>query len=94
MTFEWISGAQNKAADCLSHLVELPQVTSAKINLLSITNSDGPAFKTRSQTCQCLSVDSSPLQPDVVPEISKAPHPTPKMPDNRQIISPPTDGED
>ena len=25
ITFEWISGAKNKAADCLSHLVELPQ---------------------------------------------------------------------
>ena len=24
ITFEWISGACNKAADCLSHLVELP----------------------------------------------------------------------
>ena len=24
ITFEWISGAKNKAADCLSHLVELP----------------------------------------------------------------------
>ena len=24
ITFEWISGAHNKAADCLSHLVELP----------------------------------------------------------------------
>ena len=25
MTFKWISGAHNKAADFLSHLVELPQ---------------------------------------------------------------------
>ena len=29
IAFEWISGAKNKAADCLSCLVELPQTTSA-----------------------------------------------------------------
>ena len=28
ITFEWISGAKNKAADCLSYLVKLPQTTS------------------------------------------------------------------
>ena len=50
ITFEWISGAKNKAADCLSFLVELPLTTPALINLLSVTNSDGPAFNTRSQT--------------------------------------------
>ena len=32
--FELISGAKNKAADCLSHLVELPPTTSAIINML------------------------------------------------------------
>ena len=50
ITFEWISGAQNKAADFLSWLVELPQTTPTPINILSITDSDGPAFYTRSQT--------------------------------------------
>ena len=54
ITFEWISGAKNKAADCLSHLVELPQTTSAPINMLSVSNTDGPAFNTRSQTQQHL----------------------------------------
>ena len=39
ITFKWISGAKNKAADCLSCLVELPQTTPALINLLSVTNS-------------------------------------------------------
>ena len=78
ITFEWISGAQNKAADCLSHLVELPQPTPAPIHLLSVINSDGPAFNTRSQTHQCLSVDSSTSQPDVMTEISEALDPTPK----------------
>ena len=52
ITFEWISGAQNKTADYLSCLVELPQPTPTLINLLSVTNSDGPAFNTRSQTHQ------------------------------------------
>ena len=55
ITFSWISRAKNKAADCLSCLVELPQTTPAPIDLLSVTNSDGPAFNTRSQTCQHLS---------------------------------------
>ena len=47
-------------------------------NLLSVTNSDGPAFNTRSQTHQHLSTNSSTSQPDVMPEISKAPDPTPR----------------
>ena len=69
IAFEWISGAKNKAADCLSHLVELPQTTPTQINLLSVTNSDGPAFNTRSQTHQCLSTDTSTVQPDVIPDV-------------------------
>ena len=77
-TFEWISGAKNKAADCHSHLVELPQTTPAPINLLSVTNLDGPAFNTRSQRHQCLSMDTSTVPADVMPEISTAPDPTPK----------------
>ena len=48
ITFEWISGAHNKAADCLSCQVELPQDKLAMVNMLSATNPDGPAFKTRS----------------------------------------------
>ena len=63
-----VSRAKNKAADCLSHLVKLPQTTPALINLLSIINSDGPAFNTRSQTHQCLSMDTSTVQPYVMPE--------------------------
>ena len=47
----WISGAKNKAADCLSHLVELPS-TSVMINMLSASNTGGPAYNTRSQTQQ------------------------------------------
>ena len=43
ITFKWISGACNKAADCLSHLVELPPNKPTTINMLSATNSDGHA---------------------------------------------------
>ena len=50
----------------------------APINILSVTNPDGPAFDTRSETHQCLSVDTSTSQPDVMPEVSEVPHPTPK----------------
>ena len=76
--FEWISGACNKAADCLSCLVELPEDKPVPVNMLSATNTDGPAFNTRSQTHQHLSLDTSTLQPDVTPEVSEATDPTPK----------------
>ena len=59
--------------------MELPWPTPAPINLLSVTNSDGPAFNPSSQTCQYLSMDSSTSQPDVLPDISEAPDPTPKI---------------
>ena len=52
ITFKWISGAHNKAADCLSHLVELLQDRLATVNMLSATNFDGPAFNTRSRNCK------------------------------------------
>ena len=78
ITFEWISGAHNKAADCLSHLVELPQSTPAQINMLSVTNSDGAPFNTRSQTHQCISMNTSTSQPDIMLEVSEVPDPTPK----------------
>ena len=59
ITFEWISGACNKASDCLSCLVELPQDKPVPINMLSATNTDGPVFHTRSQTLQHFSLDTS-----------------------------------
>ena len=52
ITFKWISGAHSKAADCLSHLVELPQNQPTMINMLSETHSDGPAFNIMSRTAQ------------------------------------------
>ena len=48
ITFEWISGAKNKAADCLSRLVEQLPATPTMINMLTVTHTDGPAFNTRS----------------------------------------------
>ena len=45
ISFEWISTAWNKAADCLSRLVT---PTSTSINMLTASFSDGPAFHTRS----------------------------------------------
>ena len=77
ITFEWISGAKNKAADCVSHLVELLLTTSAPINMLSVSNTDGPAFNTRNQT-QCLAPDPSAAQPSITPDIVSVPDPTPK----------------
>ena len=50
ITFEWISGAKHKAADCLSHLVELPTSTATTVNMLTVTHTDRPAFNTRSCT--------------------------------------------
>ena len=78
ITFEWKSGAKNKAADCLSHLVELPQTIWAPINMLSVSNTDGPAFRTRSQTHQHLTPDTLTVQPSLTPEVLPVPHPTPK----------------
>ena len=78
ITFEWISGAKNKAANCLSCLVELPSMPSASINVVSVSNKDGPAFNTGSQTQQCLASDQSTAQQDVMPDITSTPDPTPK----------------
>ena len=78
ITFQWISGAKNKAADCLSCLVELPLTTSAPINMLSVCYTDGPAFSTRSQTQQCLAPDTSTTQPCITYDITSTLDPTPK----------------
>ena len=78
ITFEWILGPKNKAADCLSCLAELPSMPSASINMVSVSNKDRPAFNTRSQTQQCLASDPSTTQQDVTPDITPTPDPTPK----------------
>ena len=47
ITFEWISGAKNKTANCLSQLVEQPTTIPATVNMLTVTHTDRPASKTR-----------------------------------------------
>ena len=52
ITFEWISGAHNKAPDCLSWLVDVkdtPTVPTASINMLVTSTPDGPATHTTQQ---------------------------------------------
>ena len=38
ITFKWISEAKNKAANCLSWLVEQPTTTPATVNMLTVTH--------------------------------------------------------
>ena len=71
ITFKWISGACNEASDCLSYLAELPQDKPVLVNMLSATNTDGPAFNTRSQTHKHISRDTYTLQLDFTPEVSE-----------------------
>ena len=78
ITFEWISGAKNKAADCLCHLVELPAATPATINMLLVSNTDGPAYNTRSKTQQCSVPDTPTTPPSITPDITSTVEPTPK----------------
>ena len=74
ITFKWISGAKNKAADCLSRLVS-PARTS--INMLTASVNEGPAFHTRSYT---QSTSDTTLKTPVMPQphISQDGNPTPK----------------
>ena len=74
ITLEWISGAKNKAADCLSRLVS---PTGNSINLLTASINDGPAFNTRSCT-QCTSDPASTPQVMPQPHISQDNNPTPR----------------
>ena len=77
ITFEWISEAQNKAADCLSWLVELPQ----GIHMPSATNLNTPAFNTRNRTAKHTSTEDPTLQPQsdaVTPDATDTPSTTPK----------------
>ena len=72
--FEWISGTKNKAANCLSQLVEKPPTTTASINMMTATHTDGPAFNTRSPTQQHLSAQDNTAPLNTPPD----PSPTPK----------------
>ena len=74
ISFEWILGAINKAADCLSRLVT---PTSTTINMLTASSNDGPAFHTRSHIQNTSDTTSPPLT-DTTPKISQEPTTTPK----------------
>ena len=74
-SFEWISGAKNEAADCLSRLVK---PISTSVNMLTASSTDGPAFHTRSHTQHTSSSTTSTPHPDTAPQISQDPTTTPK----------------
>ena len=69
ITFEWISGAKNKAADCLSRLVK-PISTSTSINMLTASSTDGPAFYTGSSTQTLFLVPPQPTPRYITPDFS------------------------
>ena len=77
ITFKWISGAKNKAADCLSRLVS---PTGQSINMLTASVNDGPAFHTRSRTQRPKPASDFASTPQVIPQphISQDNNPTPK----------------
>ena len=74
ISFEWISGARNKAADWFSRLVT---PTGTPINMLTASFSHGPAFHTRSHTQNTSDTTSNPHM-DTAPHISQEPTATPK----------------
>ena len=81
ITFEWISGAGNKVANCLSRLVELPQDRQATFQMLTATNHDGPAFYTRGRTAQCnITEYLTPKTDTVTPDITNVTDTADSMP--------------
>ena len=70
ITFKWISGAKNKAANCLSWLVEQPTTIPATVNMLAVTHTDRPASNTRSHTKKDSPDTTSTQHPNVSPSIS------------------------
>ena len=78
ITFEWILGAKNKAADCFSWLVEPTTSPTTTVNMLTATYTDGPAFNTRSCTQKTSPDSTSTPYPNVSPQISQETTPTPK----------------
>ena len=78
MTFKWILGAKNKAAHCLSRLVEQLPTMPVTVNMLTATHTNGPAFNTRSQTKQNSTATTLAPHPDISPDISPDNNPMPK----------------
>ena len=78
ITFEWISGAKNKAADCLSQLVEQLPTTQAPVNMFTVTQTDGPTFNTRSHTWQDSPSSNSDTQTNTTPPVAPDTTPMPR----------------
>ena len=78
ITFELILGAKNKAAGCLSRLVEQLPTTPAPINRLTVIQLDGPTFHTRSQTRQDSVSNNSDTQTNTTPNVAPETTPMPK----------------
>ena len=78
ITFEWILGARNKAADCLSRLLEWLPATPTSINMLTITQTDGHTLNTKSHTRQDSTSNNSTTQANTTPEVSPDSTPTHK----------------
>ena len=68
ITLKWIPRARNKAADSLSRLVKLPNDSKATVTMLTSTDSDKPAFNTRSKTSQQCQT-SKDTRPSNIPSI-------------------------
>ena len=66
ISFEWISGARNKAAHCLSRLVT---PTSTSINMLTASSNDGPPSIPEVHTQNTSDTTSTP-DPDTTPQIT------------------------
>ena len=78
ITFEWISGAKNKAADCLSELLEQLPPTPATVNMLTAMHTDGSAYNTRCHMKKDSVGTTFTPHPDVTPNISPDTNQTPK----------------
>ena len=78
ITFEWISGAKNKATDCLSWLVEQLPTPPATVNMLTVMHTNGPASNTRGCTIKDSAGTTFTPHPDVTPDISPDTNETPK----------------
>ena len=78
ITFEWISGAKNKAANCLSWLVEQLTTPPATVNMVTVTHIGGPASNTRSHMKKDSPGTTFSPHPDVTPNISPDTNQTPK----------------
>ena len=92
ITFKWITGAHNKAADCISQLVELPHDKPAAVHMLSATYYDGLTFNTISWTLQHHSLHDLTSQPDVFPDVTGATGPH-QIPNRGQTTETPTNAE-